>query len=171
MFVGKLDFIKSKVISDINQFKKTIAQWKFKQEKIVFTNGCFDLLHRGHIEYLAEAAQLGDRLVIGLNADASVKTLNKGINRPIKDEDSRAIILAALHYTDAVILFSEPTPLKLINEVKPDVLVKGGDWKVEQIIGSKEVKSWGGETKTIPFLEGYSTTSIEQKILNGESKS
>ena len=165
--VDKLGVIKNKVVTNMDSFDRQVAQWKFKQDKIVFTNGCFDLLHRGHIEYLTEAAQLGDRLVIGLNSDASVKLLNKGKNRPIKDQDSRALILAALHYVDAVIIFDESTPLQLIERIQPHVLVKGGDWKVEDIVGSKEVIENGGEVKTIPYLEGYSTTSIEQKILNG----
>lgn len=146
------------------QLARTIALWKFKDRKIVFTNGCFDLLHKGHVTYLAEAAELGDMLVVGLNSDVSVKKLQKGPSRPLQDQDSRALILASLECVAAVVIFDEDTPADLIKMVNPDVLVKGGDWKPEQIAGYDTVKANGGEVKVISFVEGYSTTAIEKKI-------
>ena len=138
--------------------------WKLKGDKIVFTNGVFDLLHRGHIDYLCKARDCGQRLVVGVNADASVKMLNKGGSRPIQDENSRALIIAALHVVDAVTLFSEETPYDLIKALEPDVLVKGNDYKVEQIAGHELVLKRGGEVKLIELAQGYSTTAIEKKI-------
>ncbi len=143
----------------------SVSNWKATGEKIVFTNGCFDILHFGHIHYLAEASDLGDRLVIGLNSAASVKRL-KGEHRPINDEATRQHLLAALEFVDAVVVFEEDTPLELIKIVLPDVIVKGGDWKPEQIVGSDIVLANGGEVKSLAFKEGYSTTSIEEKIRN-----
>jgi D-glycero-beta-D-manno-heptose 1-phosphate adenylyltransferase len=134
-----------------------------KNKKIVFTNGCFDILHRGHVSYLAEARKLGDLLVIGLNSDASVKRL-KGPERPINREKDRQYVLSQLKSVDFVEIFTEDTPLNLILTVKPNVLVKGGDWKIEQIVGGKEVISWGGEVFSLNFVDGYSTTSIIHKI-------
>lgn len=134
--------------------------------KVVFTNGCFDILHLGHIDYLQRSAQLGDKLVVGLNTDASIKKL-KGKNRPIQDQNSRLNILAALNCVDAVVLFNEDTPLELIKVVKPNILVKGADYQINQIVGAKEVKENGGEVKIISFLEGYSTSNIINKIKNG----
>jgi rfaE bifunctional protein nucleotidyltransferase chain/domain len=162
----KLEFIKSKIYK-WEDLSRAIAIWKFKDRKIVFTNGCFDILHQGHVTYLAQAAELGDNLIVGLNSDASVKKLNKGANRPIQDQDSRALILASLHLVSAVILFDEETPAELIKKVQPDVLVKGGDWKPEQIVGYDTVKARGGEVISIDFLPGFSTTAIEQKIKSG----
>lgn len=162
----KLEFIKSKIYK-WEDLSRAIAIWKFKDRKIVFTNGCFDILHQGHVTYLAQAAELGDNLIVGLNSDASVKKLNKGANRPIQDQDSRALILASLHLVSAVILFDEDTPAELIKLVQPDVLVKGGDWKPEQIVGYDTVKARGGEVISIDFLPGFSTTAIEQKIKSG----
>ena len=133
----------------------------------MFTNGVFDLLHPGHVDYLAKAADLGDSLIVGLNADASVKKLNKGALRPLQSEWARAYVLSALESVKAVIIFSEETPLNLINAIQPDVLVKGGDYTIDTIVGAKEVLALGGEVKVIPFLEGYSTTAIEQKIKRG----
>lgn len=132
------------------------------ENKIVFTNGCFDLLHRGHVYYLAKAREMGDVLVIGLNSDSSVSRL-KGEGRPLNNQNARAEVLGALGMVDHIILFEEDTPLNLINTVKPDLLVKGGDYKVEEIVGYKEVISWGGEVLTIPILPGYSTTSIIER--------
>lgn len=133
---------------------------KFREEKkIIFTNGCFDLLHRGHIYYLAKAREMGDVLVIGLNSDSSVYRL-KGEGRPLNNQNARAEVLGALGMVDYIILFEEDTPLNLINTVKPDLLIKGGDYKIEDIVGYKEVISRGGEVLTIPILPGYSTTSI-----------
>ena len=127
--------------------------------KIVFTNGCFDILHRGHIEYLSKASDLGDVLIIGLNTDASVKRI-KGEGRPVQDETSRALILASLRFVEAVILFDEDTPYDLISMIKPDVLVKGGDYTEETIVGADIVKAIGGEVVTIPLVEGYSTSGL-----------
>lgn len=144
-----------------------VAQWRASGERIVFTNGCFDILHYGHLHYLAEARDLGDRLVIGLNSGDSVRRL-KGPSRPINDEATRAHLLAALEVVDAVVFFNEDTPLELIKAVQPDVLVKGGDWKPEQIVGSDLVLARGGTVRSLPFIDGYSTTNIEQKILAGK---
>lgn len=137
---------------------------RFKNEKLVFTNGCFDLLHEGHIDYLAKAADLGTKLIVGVNSDNSVKRLGKGASRPIQNEQSRALLLAALHFTSAITVFDEDTPYQLIELVKPNVLVKGADWKVENIVGYDLVKANGGEVVTIEFLPGFSTTAIENKI-------
>lgn len=159
----RLEALQSK-IQNKEQLARTIALWKFKDRKIVFTNGVFDLLHKGHVTYLAEAAELGDALVLGLNSDTSVKKLNKGEIRPIQDQDSRALILASLECISAIIIFDEDTPADLIKMVQPDVLVKGGDWKPEQIAGYDTVKANGGEVKVIEFIPGFSTTAIEKKI-------
>ncbi len=159
----KLGFLQSK-IQEGKTLERTLELWRFKLEKTVFTNGCFDLLHRGHVEYLTAAASLGDKLIIGLNSDDSVKRLNKGSSRPLQDQNSRAIILAALHYVDLVVIFDEDTPYELIKLIQPNVLVKGGDWKPEQIVGSDIVKANGGEVLSLPYLEGFSTTNIEKKI-------
>ena len=140
-----------------------LSRWRFKNEKIVFTNGCFDILHLGHIDYLSKASDLGTKLIVGVNSDASVKTLNKGGNRPLQDDYSRARIIAALHFVDVVIIFNETTPLELIQIVKPDVLVKGSDYSIKQIVGHDVVLSAGGEVKTIDFLEGYSTSKVVKK--------
>jgi rfaE bifunctional protein nucleotidyltransferase chain/domain len=131
--------------------------------KIVFTNGCFDILHRGHVTYLNEAKKLGDLLVVGLNSDSSVKRL-KGLDRPINSEEDRSFVLGQLKAVDFVEIFSEDTPLNLILKIKPQILVKGGDWKIDQIVGAREVISWGGEVYSLNFVDGYSTTSIIQKI-------
>lgn len=132
-------------------------------KKIVFTNGCFDILHKGHVTYLNEAKKLGDLLVVGLNSDASVKRL-KGPERPINNEKDRQFVLANLRSVDFVEIFEEDTPLSLILKVKPNILVKGGDWKIEQIVGAKEVIANGGEVFSLQFIDGYSTTSIITKI-------
>lgn len=141
----------------------TVKDWKENGRTVVFTNGCFDILHRGHVSYLADAAELGDKLIIGLNSDQSVTRL-KGQDRPIQDEDSRALILASLEVVDMVVLFEEDTPAELITSVLPDVLVKGGDYTIDQIAGAQEVMQSGGKVITIPIVEGYSTTSIEKKL-------
>jgi rfaE bifunctional protein nucleotidyltransferase chain/domain len=133
-----------------------------EQNRIVFTNGCFDLLHRGHIYLLSKARELGDLLVIGLNSDASVSKL-KGPDRPVVDQQSRSEVIAALAAVDYIIIFQEDTPVNLILSIRPDFLVKGGDYKTDEIVGHKEVKSWGGEVRTIPLMEGYSTSSILKK--------
>ena len=133
--------------------------------KIVFTNGCFDVLHVGHVRYLNEAKKLGSKLVVGLNSDKSVKRL-KGEERPFLPQDERKELLLALKSVDEVYFFEEDTPLELILKVKPDVLVKGGDYSIDQIIGAKEVISWGGKVKSLSFHEGHSTTDLVQKIKN-----
>jgi len=132
-----------------------------EKRKIVFTNGCFDILHRGHVYYLSRAREMGEMLIVGLNSDHSVKRL-KGEGRPVNGEKARAEVLGALAMVDLIILFEEDTPLNLINTIRPDLLVKGGDYKVEEIVGYNEVTSHGGKVVTIPLLEGYSTTSIIQ---------
>jgi len=140
-----------------------IQQWKAAQKKIVFTNGCFDLIHPGHIAYLNEAASLGDILVIGLNTDRSVQVL-KGEYRPINDEFSRSQLIASMFFVDAVVFFDEQTPIDLINALKPDVLVKGGDYQIDTIVGAKETLARGGEVKVLSFLAGYSSTAMIEKI-------
>lgn len=163
--MNKLAKIQSKIHSR-NSLTVLLSQWEQQKKKIVFTNGCFDILHRGHIEYLTKAADLGDVLFIGVNTDASVRKL-KGENRPLQDENSRLLILGALDFVDALILFDEETPLELIRLVKPHVLVKGADYEPEEIVGYDIVKDRGGEIETIEFLPGYSTSAIEQKIKEG----
>ncbi|MBU6204805.1 MAG: D-glycero-beta-D-manno-heptose 1-phosphate adenylyltransferase [Bacteroidetes bacterium] len=137
--------------------------WHFKSEPVVFTNGCFDLLHKGHIHSLTEAVSFGKHLVIGLNSDESIRRIKKD-GRPIQDQTSRALVLAALSCTDAIIIFNEDTPLELIRAIKPEVLVKGGDYTRETIIGAEDVLANGGRIEIIKLIEGYSTTAIEQKI-------
>ena len=156
-------------IQTTDQIVRTREAWKAAGERIVFTNGCFDILHYGHLHYLAQARDLGDRLVIGVNNADSVRRL-KGPNRPINDELTRAHLLAALEVVDAVVFFEDDTPLALIKAVMPDVLVKGGDWKPEQIVGADVVMQNGGEVKSLPFVDGYSTTNIEQKIIENSRK-
>lgn len=141
------------------------AAWREAGEKVVFTNGCFDVIHLGHVRYLEQAKALGNRLVIGLNADGSVKRL-KGPGRPVNDEQARAAVLASLRFTDAVVVFEEDTPLELIKAVKPDVLVKGGDYKIENIVGADFVIESGGKVEIIGFVEGYSSSKIIQKLKN-----
>ena len=136
---------------------------KNKEKKIVFTNGCFDIIHKGHVAYLVEAKKLGDLLVIGLNSDASVKRL-KGPERPINNELDRQYVMSQLKPVDFVEIFTEDTPLNLILKIMPKILVKGGDWKIEQIVGGKEVVEAGGEVFSLNFVDGYSTTSIIHKI-------
>lgn len=150
-------------ISDLRSLKASIAQWQSKGKKVVFTNGVFDLLHIGHITYMAKAAELGDKLVIGLNSDSSVKRI-KGEDRPVNDQNSRAALLAALFFVDGIVVFEEDTPIDIITTLMPDILVKGADYSIENIVGAKEVMANGGEVKTIDFVEGYSSTSIIKKI-------
>lgn len=147
----------------------TCQQWQAKEEKIVFTNGCFDLLHYGHLCYLAEARTLGNRLVIGLNSANSVQRL-KGIHRPINDELTRQFTLASLAFVDLVVVFEEDTPLQLIKTLRPNILVKGGDYQIKEIVGATFVQQNGGQVSTLPFIEGYSTTNIEQKIKANSKK-
>ncbi len=140
-----------------------VAKWQQEGQKIVFTNGCFDLIHRGHVDYLAKASDYGTRLLVALNTDASVSKL-KGLHRPIQDQDSRLQIIASMAMVDAVVLFDEETPLELIKTVQPDVLIKGSDYQPEKIVGYDVVKAKGGTVATIDFLPGFSTSAIEQKI-------
>ena len=160
--MDKFAVIESKIHKN-DSLKKIIAYWKFADKKIVFTNGCFDLLHYGHVDYLSKAAALGDILIVGLNSDASVSKI-KGPSRPLNDERSRLHIIASLFYVSAVVLFEDPTPYNLVSLVHPDVLVKGGDYKPEEIVGYDIVKSNGGEVITLNFIPGYSTSLLEQKI-------
>ena len=157
--------IKAKILRR-DQIRNQRNVWTFKERKVVFTNGCFDLLHLGHIEYLAKAADQGHVLVIGLNSDTSVRGL-KGPGRPVTNEDARAMILASLTFVTAVILFDEETPYNLISEVQPDVLVKGADYKTEEIAGHDIVLARGGEVISIPLTEGYSTTNLITKLEGG----
>jgi rfaE bifunctional protein nucleotidyltransferase chain/domain len=145
----------------VDQSKK----WKETGKKVVFTNGCFDILHRGHLQILTTSASFGDVLVVGINTDASVKRL-KGPLRPVNDEAFRSIMLASLRYVDAVVLFDEPTPLSLIEAIMPDVLVKGGDYTVNQIVGAEEVLQNGGKVEIVPIVKGYSTTKLIESIQN-----
>jgi len=139
-----------------------VALWKANGERVVFTNGCFDLLHIGHITVLEQARQFGDRLIVAINSDASVSAL-KGPTRPIVAETERARVLAALAAVDAVVVFGEPTPLELISATRPDVIVKGGDYVPDTVVGAAEAKSWGGQVKIVPTVEGFSTTGLIAK--------
>lgn len=150
-------------IFNLDDLMHQVRRWRLHNKKIVFTNGVFDILHEGHIASLSEAASYGHVLIVGVNTDASVKRL-KGESRPVNSENSRALILASLVMTDAIILFEEDTPLNLISAVLPDVLVKGGDYTIGQVVGANEVMANGGEVKIVPILEGFSTTSIIQKM-------
>ncbi len=161
-----LDFIQKKIIPR-TQLTHLVATLKFQNKSIVFTNGVFDLLHPGHMHYLAEARNLGDTLIVGLNADSSARQLGKGITRPLQAEQARAFNLAALLVVDFIILFDEPTPKELIDSILPNVLVKGGDYEKEKIVGYDTVTANGGKVEILKFLEGYSTTAIELKIKNG----
>ena len=154
----------NKVFNETLGFVSQIEEWKSQGLSVVFTNGCFDILHRGHVQYLYDAANLGDKLIVAVNSDNSLKQLNKGDNRPINTEQDRAFILAALEYVSAVTIFDDPTPLPLIEKVKPDVLVKGADYSPSQVIGKDFVESYGGKLVLIPFVEGYSSSKIIQKI-------
>ena len=160
--MSNLQNIISKIYT-LSDLKIQTDTWKEKGDKIVFTNGCFDLVHRGHIEVLANTSDLGDKLIIGLNSDISIQEL-KGEKRPIMDENSRAILLASLQFVDAIVLFSEETPEKLIETIIPNILAKGGDYKVTEIAGHKVVLENGGEVILIPFIDGFSTTNIVNKI-------
>jgi len=150
-------------IKSLTEAKKVIAAWKAARQKVVFTNGCFDILHLGHVDYLEKARNLGDKLVLGLNTDDSVSRF-KGPDRPIQDENSRARILAAFQFIDMVVFFNEDTPLNLISDLLPDILVKGSDYSAENIVGADVVILHGGQVKTVDFVPGYSTTRIVEKI-------
>lgn len=162
--MNHLEKIQNKILNKDN-LAEWVAECRAKGSKIVFSNGCFDILHRGHVEYLAKAANFGDKMLIGLNTDASVKRL-KGPSRPINDEYARAIVLAGLEFVSAVVLFDEDTPYNLIKAVQPDVLVKGSDYKPEDIVGYDIVTAKGGRVETIDFVDGYSTTRTIEKSRN-----
>ena len=157
-----LTTIKNKLLSR-EDLETKLLEWRSLKKNIVFTNGCFDILHRGHVEYLAQASDLGDKLIVGLNTDASVKRL-KGETRPVNDEQSRALLLSALQFVDAVVLFGEDTPYELIKQVQPDVLVKGNDYRPEEIIGYDIVTAKCGKVLTINFVDGFSTTNIIKRM-------
>lgn len=164
------EIIQTKIFTDKHQFVSSLSRWKQAGETVVFTNGCFDLLHRGHIDSLAKAADLGDRLVVGLNSDVSVKLL-KGENRPLINQQSRAILLASLLMVDAVVLFDEETPYELIRSIVPDVLVKGAEYQIEEIAGFDIVLAAGGKVERIELTDGFSTTDLIQKIIKGTTVS
>jgi rfaE bifunctional protein nucleotidyltransferase chain/domain len=157
-----IDLVEEKILP-LAKLEKLVHMWRLRGDKIVFTNGCFDILHRGHLEYLAASADLGNRMVVGLNSDSSVTKL-KGTGRPVNCFADRALALAALRFTDAVVEFDEDTPLELIKTLLPEVLVKGGDYTHENIVGAKEVEAIGGKVAIISFTEGYSTTSFLEKL-------
>jgi D-glycero-beta-D-manno-heptose 1-phosphate adenylyltransferase len=160
--MSHLNKLNTKIYS-LEELENQVNAWKQAGEEVVFTNGCFDIIHRGHIEVLVQTADLGNRLIIGLNSDSSIQKL-KGKNRPIIDEQSRAILLASFSFVDAVILFSEDTPINLIRTLKPDVLAKGGDYEISTIVGHKVVQENGGEVILVPFVDGFSSTTIIDKI-------
>jgi len=154
-------------IKPLEELRELCRNWKEAGETIVFTNGCFDLLHPGHVRYLEKARALGDRLIVGLNSDQSVARI-KGPNRPIMDERSRAEVLAALSFPSAIVIFEQDTPYRVIEELQPHVLVKGGDWAPHELVGAEIVQKAGGKVEVIPYLEGFSTTSIISKILKAQ---
>ena len=160
--MNHLETVHSKILNSGN-IEQVLTVARLTSKKIVFTNGCFDILHRGHVEYLAQASDYGDILILGLNSDASVRKL-KGPERPINSEQSRAITMASLKYVDFVYIFDEDTPFQLINQIQPDVLVKGGDYIIEEIVGYDIVTAKGGQVLTIPFVDGFSTTGIINKM-------
>jgi D-beta-D-heptose 7-phosphate kinase/D-beta-D-heptose 1-phosphate adenosyltransferase len=163
--VKKTEIILQKIVTRTGIIQR-VAQWRVHDKKIAFTNGVFDILHKGHIFSLSQAAAEADYLIVGLNSDQSVKRL-KGENRPVNDSTSRALILASLIMVDAVVIFEEDTPLELINSILPDVLIKGGDYTVEQIAGAKEVIANGGRVVINPIMEGFSTTAIIEQDKKG----
>lgn len=168
--MSRLASLESKIVS-LEDAKRRVNMWHLKNDKVVFTNGCFDILHKGHVTYLAKSAELGDRLIVAINTDASVREQGKGENRPINPEDARATVLAALGFVDMVVFFSENTPYDVIEFLQPDVLVKGADYDPNEtnpsskkyIVGSDIVKKNGGEVIAIQLVDGYSTTSIIEK--------
>jgi D-beta-D-heptose 7-phosphate kinase/D-beta-D-heptose 1-phosphate adenosyltransferase len=158
----QLQNLQTKILP-LSDLQRQVSAWKEEGLRIAFTNGCFDILHAGHIASLLQAAAEADKLVVALNADSSVKKL-KGETRPVNNEEARAVVMAALGMVDAVTVFAEPTPIEVIAAIKPDVLVKGGDYKVEDIAGAAEVISWGGKVVINPIVQGFSTTGIIQKM-------
>ena len=162
--MSQVKHLQTKILS-FSALEGQLEKWRNANQKIVFTNGCFDLLHFGHVDYLAKARGLGDRLVVGLNTDGSIKRI-KGATRPINNEESRAALLAGMAYVDAVVLFDEETPINLISMVMPDILVKGGDYSIKEIVGHEIVLNNKGEVRTIDFVEGYSSSVLIEKIKN-----
>jgi D-glycero-beta-D-manno-heptose 1-phosphate adenylyltransferase len=169
--MSRLNYLASKIVS-LETAITRVAMWKMKGEKVVFTNGCFDILHKGHVTYLAQAAEAGTRLIVGLNNDTSVRAQEKGADRPINDEAARALVLAGLGVVDLVVVFGDPTPEELIIALEPDVLAKGADYDPEErdpkskkyIVGSDFVLRLGGKVIAIPLVDGYSTTAIANKL-------
>jgi rfaE bifunctional protein nucleotidyltransferase chain/domain len=169
--MSKIDFLRSRIVT-LEEAQRKIGIWRMKEETIVFTNGCFDILHKGHVTYLAKAADLGNRLVVGINSDASVRNQGKGEERPINPEDARQTLLASLTFVDLVILFEGDTPEALIQALVPDILVKGADYDPSErdknarkyIIGSDIVRAHGGQVAVIDLEEGFSTTGIIKKL-------
>ena len=159
-----LQVVQQKIMT-LTELKRQVAVWRLKSKRIVFTNGCFDLIHAGHIHLLSRARSFGDVLIVGLNTDASVSKLKPG--RPLQDEATRALIMASFTVTDAVILFNEETPLELINSLRPDVLVKGGDYTKANVVGSDLVESYGGNVELVNLLEGFSTSGIIGRMKSG----
>ena len=147
----------------MSDLKTTVRKWKENHQKIVFTNGCFDLVHRGHVEVLAKISDLGDKLVVGLNSDFSIQKI-KGKQRPIVDEHSRSLLLASIQFIDAIVIFDDSTPLNLIDELNPDILAKGGDYNIQDIVGHDIVVRNGGKVTTIPLVKGFSSTDIINHI-------
>ena len=164
----KLDFIASKIFTR-ESIRRQCAVWRLKEQKIIFTNGCFDILHLGHIEYLARASEPGSALIIGLNSDISVRKI-KGEHRPINNEHARAMVLASLSFVTAIVLFDEETPYELIKVIQPDILVKRNDYSVEEIAGHDIILANGGKVITIELTEDYSTTRIEERIIRLHEK-
>ncbi len=160
--MNKYTLIKSKIVSGIDLLR-LLSFYRFVNKKVVFTNGCFDLIHLGHVKYLSQAADLGNILIVGLNSDSSVIKI-KGQGRPVLDQESRALTLAAFSFVNNIVLFDEETPYKLIKQISPDILVKGGDYKPEEIVGYDIVKDNGGEVKILDFIEGYSSSDIIERI-------
>ena len=160
--MSTLTAINSKIV-DFSKIKDLVSNWKKEDNSIVFTNGCFDVLHYGHVSYLAEASDLGDKMIIGLNSDSSVRRL-KGETRPINGQHERAVLLSALQFVDAVVIFDEDTPENLINTIAPDFLVKGGDYTIDTIVGADFVMSYGGKVITIPIVENFSSTLIIKRF-------
>lgn len=154
-------------VMNLEELMRQVHIWRLKNDKIVFTNGCFDILHQGHVDILKRAYDLGDRTIVAINSDASVQSLEKAPERPINDENARAAVMSAVRYVDAVVIFNEPTPYELIEMIRPDVLVKGGDWQIDQIVGADIVQASGGEVLSLDLVEGFSTTGIIEKISNG----
>ena len=169
--MSRLTYLQNKIVSP-EEAKRFVAMWHMKGDRVVFTNGCFDILHKGHVTYLAEAAQLGDRLIVALNTDASVREQGKGNDRPVNNEEARGIVLAALGFVDLIVYFNEQTPIDVIKELLPDILVKGADYDPNEtdpsskryIVGSDIIRKNGGNVVAIDLVEGFSTTSIISKL-------